>query len=167
MAEPITLAQAKLHMRIDPDDTSQDSLIDTYITANRQYLEKYLNLSLIPKEGLTYNFKRGCTCTTKYCYIPYGPVTSFEVKDKSGETLTYENLGSEEFPKLCVYKDAYITYNAGYADGEVPEQIQLALLMMVADSYENRESTVVGMAVNQIPFNAKQLVYNFSRNTLL
>lgn len=167
MAEPITLEQAKLHMRIDPGDTSQDELIETFIAANRQYLEKYLNLSLIEKTGLTYKFRRGCLCQTKYCYIPYGPVTAFTVKDKDGNDLTYQNIGEDDFPKLCVDKDAYITYNAGYADGEVPEQIQKALLVMVADSYENRENTVVGMAVNQIPFTAKQLVYNFSRNPIL
>jgi len=170
MAEPITLAQAKQHMRIDADDTSQDDLIALYITANREYLERYLNLSLIEKDELVYKFNRGCTCRVKYLYVPYGPVASFVLTDKAGDVIPdtdYTNLGDEQFPKFCINQSATVTYDAGYSVEDCPSQVKQALLIMVADSYENRENTVIGMSVNTIPFTAKQLVYNLSRNLIL
>lgn len=39
--EPITLAETKLHIKVS--DTTEDSLITSYITAAREYCENYQN----------------------------------------------------------------------------------------------------------------------------
>jgi uncharacterized phage protein (predicted DNA packaging) len=40
MTEPVTLDEAKLHLRVD--DTSDDTLITTLITAAREHVEKFI-----------------------------------------------------------------------------------------------------------------------------
>ncbi len=46
-AEPVTLAETKLHMRIADAETYDDTLITEFITTARQQLEQFLNISLI------------------------------------------------------------------------------------------------------------------------
>lgn len=45
--EPVTLAEAKLHLRVDADLTADDTLITLLIGAARRYAEMYCNRSLI------------------------------------------------------------------------------------------------------------------------
>lgn len=45
--EPVTLAEAKLHLRVDADLTADDTLITMLIGAARRYAEMYCNRSLI------------------------------------------------------------------------------------------------------------------------
>ena len=51
--EILTLAEVKTHLRVG-SDTSEDSLITTYITAAREYVEGYQNrIYLSTDEGIT------------------------------------------------------------------------------------------------------------------
>jgi len=51
--EILTLAEVKTHLRVG-SDTSEDSLITTYITAAREYVEGYQNrIYLSPDEEVT------------------------------------------------------------------------------------------------------------------
>lgn len=45
--EPVMLSDARAHLRIDDDDTSQDSLIQTLIQAAREYIERILGRALV------------------------------------------------------------------------------------------------------------------------
>ena len=47
VTEPVTLAEAKLHLRINPGDTSEDSLIKDLITAAREFCENYTGKELV------------------------------------------------------------------------------------------------------------------------
>jgi len=49
IAEPMTLAQAKLQCIIDSGDTSQDTVIGGYIIAARQYVEKKMQRAIFPR----------------------------------------------------------------------------------------------------------------------
>ena len=51
-AEPITLDDAKLHLRLDPSEFSEDALIAVYISAAREHVENELGL-LIDGETMT------------------------------------------------------------------------------------------------------------------
>lgn len=46
-AEPLTLADVRAHLRIDDDDTSQDSTLGILIPAARRYAETYTGRSLM------------------------------------------------------------------------------------------------------------------------
>lgn len=47
VTEPVTLAEAKLHLRINPGDTSEDGLIKDLITAAREFCENYTGKELV------------------------------------------------------------------------------------------------------------------------
>lgn len=46
VTEPVTLAEAKLHLRINPGDDSEDGLIKDLITAAREFCENYTGKEL-------------------------------------------------------------------------------------------------------------------------
>lgn len=48
-AEPLTLADVRAHLRIDSDDTSQDTTISLLMLAARRYAETYTGRSLMPQ----------------------------------------------------------------------------------------------------------------------
>lgn len=170
MPEPITLTEAKKHMRIDDDYTYDDDLINLYIKSNREWMEKQLNLSLVEKTGLKQKYNRGCHCVEPgKIYINYGPVTSGFTILSTGLTPTplvldsdYWNCGTDEFPVIYANQSANITYNAGYSATTIPSDLKLALLMLVASNYEMRED--YEPAVNK---QATRLMYSQSRNLYL
>lgn len=47
VTEPVSLAEAKLHLRINPGDSSEDGLIKDLITASREYCENYTSKALV------------------------------------------------------------------------------------------------------------------------
>ena len=49
IAEPVTLEEAKLQLRVEFDE--DDALISSYITAAREWAEGFLNRSLVAPEG--------------------------------------------------------------------------------------------------------------------
>lgn len=49
IAEPVTLEEAKLQLRVEFDE--DDALISSYITAARQWAEGFLNTALVIAEG--------------------------------------------------------------------------------------------------------------------
>src|SRR3546814_20247294 len=49
MAEPVTLALAKAHCRIDPSDTDHDEVLATYIQAARAWVEDFTGLVLVAR----------------------------------------------------------------------------------------------------------------------
>src|SRR3546814_1606546 len=49
MAEPVTLALAKAHCRIDPSDTDHDEVLATYIQAAREWVEDFTGLVLVSR----------------------------------------------------------------------------------------------------------------------
>ena len=48
--EPVTLAEAKLHLRINPGDNSEDGLIEDLITTAREFCENYTGKELANAE---------------------------------------------------------------------------------------------------------------------
>ncbi len=169
VVEPITLAEAKAFMRIDPDYDFDDTVINTLISANREWLEGELGLSLIPRSGLKYKFTKPCCGQCVNTYIPYGPVNEISatyITDNQPYTLT--NAGADDYyPYYKLNNSVNITYSAGDWQGNFPAGLKLALLMLVATNYENRENFVVGQTVNTVTQNAMTMAFKYSRNLYL
>lgn len=167
--EPITLTEAKQFMRIDEDYEYDDFTIQTIISAQREWLEGELGLSLVPRTGLKYKFTKPCCGMNVATYIPYGPVNEIEAKYISDDTdYILTNLGADEYyPYYRLTNSVNITYSAGDWEGNFPAGLKLALLMLVSTSYENRENFVVGTTVNEVTQNAMNMAWKWSRKLYL
>jgi uncharacterized phiE125 gp8 family phage protein len=68
--EPVTLEEAKLHLRVDTD--AEDTMIQSFISAARDYCERETGIALA-SQTLEYT-----TEATDYIFLPLAPVTLVE-----------------------------------------------------------------------------------------
>jgi hypothetical protein len=167
MAEPITLSEAKAWIRIDDDYTIEDNLISALITAARIQIENETYVLLVPREDIKQNFRRPCCGRiigeTRLLYAPVD-IDTVVFKDLQGNTETFENYGTETDPVYWLSYSVDATYNAGYATpDDVPEDLKLAIKIMVATYYRDRENTTTD-TVNKVDQTAKKLYQKYSRN---
>jgi len=153
--EPITLEEAKAHLRVD--SAEENALISSLITTARLFVESWTHRILI-----TTTIEKIYDVPSGAFSLPCPPlqeVTKIEVVNDDGEkTLVdssiYDYDASVNLPgrvKLksgCSWPDHrdfasfIITFKAGYGDvaSNVPEALRQAVLQIVGHYYENRES---------------------------
>ena len=156
--EPISLAEAKAHLRVDTSD--DDAYIAALITAARQWVEQQANLCLITQE-----VEERFDAFPPYGYFslaksPAQSIDKIEYTDELGVLQTWDAANYEADVRMMPprimprYGLTYpitrwqlspivVTYTAGYGDeaADVPEPLRHAIKLIVADMYENRENT--------------------------
>jgi uncharacterized phiE125 gp8 family phage protein len=156
--EPWTLAEVKSYLKID--DSNEDSMINTLIKGARMVAESYLNQGLIT-QTVTEKLDRLGDPTIYLSVSPVLAVSSFQYANSENTTATFAatdyvvdtfskparlNLGyGKTWPTLYGnINDVTITYTVGYGteSSAVPFQIRQAILLMIADTYENRQDYV-------------------------
>jgi uncharacterized phiE125 gp8 family phage protein len=156
--EPWTLAEVKSYLKID--DSNEDSMLNTLIKGARMMAESYLNQGLIT-QTITEKLDRLGDPTIYLSVSPVLAVSSFQYANSENTTATFAateyvvdtfskparlNLGyGKTWPTLYGnINDVTITYTVGYGteSSAVPYQIRQAILLMVADTYENRQDYV-------------------------
>lgn len=170
VAEPVTLAEMKLHCRVDHDD--DDTILTAQIQAAREWIERQCNLSMVQR---TYTAslprfverielpRRPVIAVSAIQYWSTDSPSSLLTLDTSkyrvneGEGYLYRNY-SESWPSVdCRHDAIQITYTAGHAPNSaspvdhaanVPEALKQALKLLVADMYELREETITGTIVS-------------------
>ncbi len=173
--EPVSLAEAKLHCRVDADITADDTLLTSLISAAREAAEEYLWRSLITQTWLFTldGFPSG------FIELPMGVVQSIAIQyvDADGDLQT---LDSAEYvtafsrsgsrvapasgrtwpvtePRIGAVR---LTAVCGYGDAasDVPHAIKAAILLTVGHLYMNREDVLVGVAGVQLPSGCQRLL---------
>lgn len=166
-SEPITLAEAKAQCRVDGSDS--DTELTAMIAAARAFVEDYTGTKLVEQ-----TVQLRCRCFRDLLDLPIAPllsVTGIEYSDADGATQTLATTVyqavlhglephirlkvNQSWPSLLNVSDAItVTAVAGY--DETPAPIKQAMLLMLADWFDNR-------TVGGLPEGAKALLTNYRR----
>ena len=157
-AEPITLAEAKAHCRVD--HSTDDSLIQGYITAAREWVEDYIDRSLV-----TQQLVMKLDSFPSEIELPRPPmiasgtataVTITYVTGESGSTATLSSASyridrdstpgairttyAGSWPSHLIDQNSVtVTWWSGYGEAaSVPQRVKNAMLMCVHELYEKR-----------------------------
>lgn len=168
-AEPLTLAEAKLHLRVDADLTDDDTLISALIVAARQQAEHRTGRALV-----TQQWRLGLACfPDDSLELPKPKLLSVESityldGDGSRQTISaadYEVITDELIGRVVpAYGKAWptsirsrpgcvqVSYTCGYgAAADVPQSIKAWMLLAIGAWYENREALTSGQPVAELP----------------
>lgn len=154
--EPITLAEAKAHLRVD--GTDEDTLIGSYITAARLKCEEISRRAFVTQ---TLAMVMDCWPETNIIELVRPPLislTSVIYKDSAGAPTTWPSsnyvidtvsipgrlalASNAMWPGVTLYPigGLKVTYQAGYGlSAAVPELYKQAVKLLTAYYYENRE----------------------------
>lgn len=152
--EPVTLEEAKLHLRVDTD--ADDALITALIKAARQWCEDFQNRSYItqtitwkldefPEEFIVPRPKLQSVASIKYIDTNGTEQTldgSYYDVDIYSEPARISLAYGKSWPALRGdINSVEVIYNAGYGDADsVPDRIKAAIKLFIAHLYENREN---------------------------
>ncbi len=164
---PVTLAEAKLHMRVDHAD--EDELIFGYLKAAREYCETVSRRTFINTE---YDFylnawpddeielpRPPLVTVTGIFYTPAGGSevaldSSHYLVDAVSEPgqVILETGSSWPTAPLIKVNGVRVRFVAGYGTeaAAVPERYQQAMKLVAAHFYENRETLVIAQGYNAI-----------------
>ena len=175
--EPISIAEAKAHARIDTAD--EDAIVASLITTSRLTIEAALGLGLVSQD---WRIRLDAVPRSGVIDLPMRPlnaVLAVRVRDAAGGAVTlsasdYEVDAVSVPPRIALSPtvgvlpgvrlggleiDATVGYGAAATD--VPAPIRQALLMLVAHWYEHREPVAVGVTPARIPDTVDALLAPF------
>jgi uncharacterized phiE125 gp8 family phage protein len=156
--EPVTLAEAKLHLR--DDGTTEDALITALITAAREYCEGYTGRALATQTIEAYLDGFPCRHEIELPHPPLQSVTLVKYTDSAGAETTMtagtdyiadadRPIGRIVLPYGALWPSAVlgtvnpikIRYTAGYtAENPISKSIKQAMLLLIGHWYANREA---------------------------
>lgn len=182
-SEPVTLAEAKAHAKIEIDD--DDALIASLISTARERIEQATGRVLIEQEWkATLDAWPAVAEGDRFRRIGFAvrPVLSIDAVSVDGVALEADDWRGDGVgalarrrPELVVTTDAdesegeitsdgvEIEFTAGYGDaGDVPASLVLAVKMMVTHYYEARGATSPqGIYHQLIPEGVQALIQPF------
>ena len=171
-ALPVSLAEAKAHLRVDHDD--DDALIAGLIQAATDHLDGWSGV--LGRCLVTQTWRQDFDAFASCLPLPLGPVSaiaSVTYRNTAGQLATVDSsdyslrtdAGGRTYVRFqddfSTPGDLYevaalsITYTAGYET--VPAPIKTAILLMVGNIYECREATTVGPRI-ELPLGAQALL---------
>lgn len=181
--EPVTVAEAKAHLRVDTSD--DDTYIGTLITAAREWCEEYLDRTLVHTQWAM-RLERFPTDSLYPIELPRPPVVSSGTATAVSVTYTADTGGTATlstaqyrvqrletpgrvttiyggtWPAAMEDNDAVIVrWWAGYGatGSSVPAGIRHAMLMLVAHWYDgSRSGVLTGSVSKEVEFGVKSLL---------
>lgn len=166
--EPVTLDEAKAHLRLDGSD--EDLLITSLIVTSRLHVEQALGLALIT-QGWSWLLDAWPDPTIlRLPMRPIQAITAVRTYAEDGTTTTFASdaylLDGAGAPARLVLRRGRawpipgrsangieIAFQAGFGTeaASVPAPIRQAILHLVAHWYENREPAELGSASTPVP----------------
>lgn len=186
--EPVTDAEAFNHLRVDGYGESpahpDAAMISALVTAAREFVEDHCGIAVSPCQ-----WRYTLPTLADPIRIPMGPVRSVDqvtYLDNDGvrqvlspslyEVTTDELIvrgWQEIYPNYRAWPDSvHVEFTAGYTDSlspnddPVPLRIKQAVLLIVGHLYENREQSVIGTIVAELPLGVWALLRPFRRAIL-
>ena len=168
---PITLAQAKAHLRVDTAD--DDDLIGSLIDAAAAAVESETGI-ICKARTVTLNYQ-AFAARMPMLYAPVNAITSVAYIDTAGEeqTLASNQYRQRVFAGVPVLNPAYgvawpatdavdgavtITINAGHTtNAAIDDRIKQAAKLMVGHWYANREAVMAGVT-QEVPLTVRYLL---------
>lgn len=175
--EPLALAAAKRHLRVDESNTADDDVIASMIVAAREWAEHYMLRAIITQTlRLSLDaFPAGAIIVPR---PPLQAVDHIEYVDPDGVTQILDptylvDAASEPARIFPPHGEAWpatrdtpnavrVEYTAGYGDASaVPAAVVAAIRLRLGTLYEHRETVVVAGGVAELPRSqgAENLLY--------
>lgn len=187
---PVSLAEAKLHLRVDHND--EDVLIEGLIGAATEYFDGWTGVlgGCLVEQEWRQDFDAFASCLP----LPLGPVIRIISVTVGGNLVdggSYEvrtNAGGRarvEFSNVSASGAASVIYKAGYptipevpavpgdggddpgtpaspARSTVPEPLKVAIMLLVGHWYQSREAAT-SVSINELPFAVNALIAPYRR----
>ncbi len=178
-SEPVTVADAKAHMRID--GTVEDVLIASLIVTSRLHVESALDLALINQSWTLILDRWPAGPEVEIPLAPLLAVIAVKVKNSAGvssavpPTSYLVDLASK--PPRIVWNNAArpdpgvpaggieIEFTAGFgaSAATVPAPLKHAVLMLTSHWYEHRDANEIGSSAARIPDAVSDLIQPFRK----
>lgn len=166
--EPVDIATAKLHCRID--SSAEDTILAQYISAAREHCEKITGLSFITQE---WDFWLATWPRSDRIRLPFPPLQGLEFLKFTDLTETVSVVSPSIYVVQNGVRPAEVSlrfgqiwpptplspswpvnarFTSGFGDDadSVPIAIRQAILMLVGHWYENREGVMTGRSVTSV-----------------
>lgn len=179
---PVDLEEVKDHLRVPVGETREDNYLYRLIQQATDEIEDMTNRALTRRTLKVYydSWPDG-----EAFELPYPPLSTsvdavVRYKDADSSSITLSSTAylmdavsdpgrivldyNEDWPTVSLHNvnPISIQYLCGYpGSSAVPERLKQAILIRVADRYENRESLVIGQSVAEIPNHVKSLVKDY------
>ena len=158
-SEPVTVAD--MHAQLRLNDSSEDALIATYISAAREMFEKLTLRTVLPT-----TYRQHVPYFTSAVTLMMAPVIAVNVVNywDINDTLQTATVRSDTislpgtiwmdvYPVTSANRQpkAYVEYVAGWANlAAVPAQVRTGIMLLAAHYYEHRESSTTDI-LNDVP----------------
>lgn len=179
--DPVTLAEAKRHCRVDMAD--DDGMIADLVSAATRYCEQFTHRRFISQ---VWDDRRDAVPATVWT-APVGPVLSIDsvtYVDLDGATQTWSSalyrtdipagdaaaparltpIYSGQWPQARSITNTFVvrmTVGYGASAASVPADIKAAIKLMVGHLYANREAVNIGNIVTPLPLAVESLLWPY------
>ena len=173
---PVTLAEAKLHLKLD-SDTTDDSLVTNLIYVAQEIVEDYCRIRLLTTVEELYLDRFPNSYDIWLNKWPISAITYLKYIDANGTTQTLSSsayvadtnskpgkisLNYMQYWPIAQIVDnsVWIRYSVGFgtSTSSIPYVFKQSILMIVGHMYQNREEIVTNTHIEHIPWGAKYLM---------
>lgn len=182
VAEPVSLAELRTHLRVDTSDADERALVTALGIAGRAYIEARCRITIKPTTFLvSYDSIPACgyielppnvrplISVAAVNVIPEGgdggeteslDISDWYLDDKgiSSRIVFIGTVNHDDVPNAI-----QVTCTAGYAAGTCPELLKLAIKAWAAANYEQREAVIVGKSAATLPHAFDAILSQFSK----